>query len=89
MSYIPRILIQKESLAKHEDLFQKIELGGIIRGKEQKKEALQYLTNLFYRGNVYDVFGIKCIECQPDFSVLNANIRKIMTELDIKYCTLD
>lgn len=89
MSYIPRMFIQKESLFKHEDLFQKIELGGTIRGGEQRKEALKYLTNLFYRGNEYDVFGIKCIECQPDFSILNASIRKVMNELDIKYCTLD
>lgn len=89
MSYIPRILIQKESLAKHEDLFQKIEFGGSIRGGEQRKGALKFLTNVFYHGNEYDIFGIKCFECQPDFSILNANVRKIMTELDIKYCTLD
>lgn len=89
MSYEPNILIDIKSLEKHEELFQKISYGGSIRGGETRKQVLKYLTKLFYHGGSCDVFGKKCIYCQPELTSFNSNVRKILFELDIEYCTLD
>ena len=91
MSYEPTLIISKEDLNKHQDLFE----NGIwqygadkkdeaTRGGEEGKTVMEYL-NAVYLQKPITVRGVELVICSPTFSSFNKLIRNKLTELEVEF----
>ncbi len=85
MSDIPRIIINKTDLDKHQEL---LESYWLVNPKDKDKsnstEVMEYLLNLQKCDGVV-IAGITLVTCQPEFTYFYKNVRKKLEKLNIEF----
>jgi len=93
MSYEPKLIIKLETLEPLKKDFELVSYGIIpdekTRGGEENKTVMEYLSEVYFKYETYDIFGTNCKICQPCFSSYNKAIRDFLKEFDIEYVEIN
>lgn len=90
MSFTPTILINRNQLEANKLEFEEIDFVdsfGVI-GEDEIK-ATKYIKKEFNSNSFATIQGINIIVCKPELSVLNENVRLLLTEWGVEYSIIN
>ena len=86
MSYEPQLIIRKSDLEKHEKLFENTQMiFAHVAEDDNNLKPLEYLAKVYLKNNTFNIFGIKCIICEPQLTLFNKSVRTKLRELEIEF----
>lgn len=85
----PTLIINFESLKKHENAFKSFRSGLTTESNqplgEEGKTVLEYITDVFYDYNKVDIEKTKFVLCKPTFSEFNKLVRNKLTAMKVSF----
>ena len=91
MSYYPTLIIKISDLDKYKEKFETASYGIVTkadektRGGEENKTVMEYISWVYFNGEIIDIFGTKCKYCTPTFSSYNKLVRETLDKMKIRY----
>ncbi len=89
MGYEPKLIIKKQNMDNHKQLFEDIIYGIKKYKKEEEQKAMEFIANVYHKDVSHDIFGTDCFFCQPEFTSFNAKIRQKLNLLEIEYVCIN